>query len=366
MMGVRPYIPVIIVSYRTPGDVAACLDSLDRLDIASVVSMHICENGGAAAWDALHCALTTADGPCEAGEEIPAPLRQGFVRVAGLKLHRSGRSVFIGEAVENYGYAGGINAWLAPLMSASAWSGCWILNPDTLVEPGALAALEGMAHDRGLGVVGSRLMAMGESNVVQCRGLRWRKLLASVLAVGRNDSTHVEPEPDAIEAQLDSPSGASCYITRPCIDAIFPLDERYFLFFEDLDWGVRARRAGFGIGHAHASVVFDQGGTSAGGSRSSKSGGSPLSIYLGFRNRLLFVEAHHRAWLWWTAFMACLHALRLARYDRAALAPALRGLLAGLRGETGRPDWLVARHQLPTAERSECEALASAEALTER
>jgi N-acetylglucosaminyl-diphospho-decaprenol L-rhamnosyltransferase len=364
MSGVVYGSPIIIVSYRTPGDVAACLSSLDALAGAAAASVHICENGGAAAWDALHAVLLNAGGPCVSGEQCPSPIPQAFVRVAGLRLRRSGRLVFIAEARENFGYSGGINAWLAPLMRLSEWTGCWILNPDTLVAPSALSALEQCARDRDLGVVGSRLMANGEERLVQCRGLRWRSILASVLAVGRNDAALVEPAPDAIEALLHSPSGASCYFTRPCIEAIFPLDERYFLFFEDLDWGVRARRAGFRIGHAHASVVVDQGGTSAGGGRSTGSVGSPLSIYLGFRNRLLFVEAHHRRWLWWTALMGCLHALRLSLRDRAAVQPAFHGLLAGLRGETGRPDRLVARHRLPDApsSRAQIDAPATSEA----
>ena len=39
------------------------------------------------------------------------------------------------------GYAGGINAWLAPLLELGGWKGAWILNPDTTPEAHALAAL---------------------------------------------------------------------------------------------------------------------------------------------------------------------------------------------------------------------------------
>ena len=348
MSGVGSGSPIIIVSYRTPGDVAACLSSLDALVGALAASVHICENGGAAAWDELHATLLKSDGPCAAGEQFPSPIRHTFARVAGLTLRRSGRLVFLAEARENLGYSGGINAWLAPLMRLSNWRG--VLDSQSGHIGGARRAARSRAKRARPRSRHGRKPADGE------RGGKARAVSRSALAqhIGERAgggaeriSAFTEPAPEAIEAQLHSPSGASCYVTRACIEAIFPLDERYFLFFEDLDWGVRARRAGFRIGHAHAFVVIDQGGTSVGGSRSSGSVGSPLSIYLGFRNRLLFVEAHYRRWLWWTAFMGCLHALRLSLHDRAAVRPAFHGLLAGLSGETGRPDWLVARHRLP-------------------
>ena len=130
-------------------------------------------------------------------------------------------------------------------------------------------------------------MASRTSTHVLCRGLRWRRVLAGTLAVGQNSLADVEPIPEEIEAQLDAPSGASCYLTRPCVEALGPLDERYFLFFEDLDWGIRARRAGHRVGHAHRSVVVDVGGTSIGSSRSPDAESSPLAVYLEFRNRTL-------------------------------------------------------------------------------
>ena len=122
-----------------------------------------------------------------------------------------------------------------------------------------------------------------------------------------------------------------------------PLDERYFLFFEDFDWGARAREGGYRVGYAHKSIVIHAGGNSV-GSPSHGAIGSPLAVYLGFRNRLLFVQAHYPQWWIWTALVSWLHAIRLIR--RGRFKPAVLGVLAGLRGETGRPDWLVAQHKV--------------------
>ena len=339
-----PFTPIVIVSYRTADDVAACLTSLDALQTEPTIIVYICENGGGAAWNDLCTTLVRPDGACTPAEDLSLPFRHDFNRIACLRLRQSGRSVLVGGAPENLGYSGGINAWLMPLMRYPGWHGCWILNPDTLVAPDALTALMVQAVNRNLGMVGSRLIATPLATRIINRGLHWRPVLASTSAVDQNALASFEPDPEATEALLDAPSGASLYLTRSCAEALVPLDERYFLYFEDIDWGVRARLAGFRLGYAHGSVVIHPGGRSI-GTPSQRYVGSSLALYLEFRNRLLFVRTHYPGWSVWTALMSCLHALRLL--PRGGFGIAARGLLAGLRGETGRPGRLIARHHIP-------------------
>ena len=92
-----------------------------------------------------------------------------------------------------------------------------------------------------------------------------------------------------IEVAMDSPSGASMYVTRPCIEKIGLMDESYFLFFEDLDWGVRAKSCG--LGYASASIVGHKRGTTT-GSAKSLAKMPRLSIYLEHRNGINFVCRH--------------------------------------------------------------------------
>ena len=266
-----------------------------------------------------------------------------FNRIACFRLRSSGQHVYVGEAPDNLGYTGGINQWLLPLLDVPDWSGCWVLNPDATVEVGALSALVAEAADRKLGIVGSRIMWASTDPHIRSRGLKWRRVLADVGAVDLGATKFVRPDSEAIEARIDAPSGVSVYFTRACAKALAPLDERYFLYFEDLDWGLRAKNAGFPVGHAHNSVVYHVGGASL-GSPSPDYVGSPLALHLGFRNRILFSREHYPAWFPWTALMAVLHALRLS--PRGGFRPALGGLIAGLRGEDGRPDRLLAEHRI--------------------
>lgn len=338
-------IPILIVSYRTPGDIRDCLASLDTLQADPPAAIFICENGGPAAWESLCRTLLAPNGGCVRSRCRAPRLGTRLGKIACLELAGSGRTVFVAQATGNLGYSGGLNAWLEPLMDNADWPGCWILNPDALASADSLAALLAETGSNKLGLTGSRLtdrLAHPQRGIV---GLCWQRLLARTAAVTMSKAAtdHRRGGP-AARSRITSPSGASVYITRRTLTDIYPLDERYFLFFEDVDWGVRATRAGHRVGYAFDSVVAHLGGGST-GTRSFGYGGSRLSVYLSFRNRLLFVQTHYPGWFAYTSLLSVLHAVRVAPHG--AFIPAIKGIAAGLRGETGRPDWLIDVHVVP-------------------
>jgi N-acetylglucosaminyl-diphospho-decaprenol L-rhamnosyltransferase len=325
-------IPIIIVSYRNPTDVVGCLKALQKSAEDPAFDVYICENGGAAAFDELLSALVNADGLCEHGP-MREPMPQ-FVRVQSLRLCGREAEVAIAEAEENLGYGSAINAWLRVLLAVADWPGVWVLNPDTQPEPRALAELVAWAAQRKKGMVGSRIVALGQSQIVGTRGLRWRRLRAITAAIDKGAPSTVKPDPEEIEARLDAPSGTSIYITRQCLDRIGLMDERYFLFLEDLEWGYRAKRS-CGVGYAHSSVVEHRHGTTTGSDKAD----TPFTVYLEFRNRLNFVRQHHPAWVAWTILMLVLRSFEHGIGGGfISLLAALSGLRAGIAGETGRPD----------------------------
>jgi GT2 family glycosyltransferase len=333
------HIPIVVVSYRNPADVAECLEALRGLAAEPAFDVYICENGGATAFDSLVSVLSRADGPCTADTAL-MPLCEEmsrFVRVQCLELRSRDVRVLTAEARENFGYAGGINAWLRVLFCNPAWPGVWILNPDTRPDPLSLAELVAWSASRRKGMVGSRVVSFEEPDIVHTRGLRWRPTRASTVAVDFRTPAAIEPNHDAVEEQLEAPSGTSIYVTRRCLERIGFMDERYFLYFEDLDWGYRAKNFG-GVGYAHRSVVPHRGGTTIGSARSRRAA-SQLSVYLEFRNRVLFVRQHHRSWLAWTLLILSVRSLEYGLAGSFAnMRAAIVGLKAALVHETGRPD----------------------------
>jgi hypothetical protein len=79
------------------------------------------------------------------------------------------------------------------------------------------------------------------------------------------------------------------------------------------------------------------------GSAPTRAARSRLAVYLDFRNRILFVRQHYSGWFAWTVLVTLLRSGEFLLVGAVAnFLIALRGTLAGLRGETGRPDHIMA------------------------
>jgi N-acetylglucosaminyl-diphospho-decaprenol L-rhamnosyltransferase len=346
-------IPVIIVGFRNARDVGGCMRALGRMVSTPSMAIFICENGGAIAFNDLVAILTGPEGSCDPDSSAPMLTSPRLVRQIRLRLRTRDPAktvrVHIGEACENLGYAGGVNAYLKPLIDETEWQGVWVLNPDTEPEPDALKELVQYAVEHNRDMVSSRQCPRYEPHIILGRGLAWRKWRGGARLVDWRSPATICPPPDEIDRQLDSPSGASMYVTRTCIERIGLMDERYFLYFEDLDWGLRAKQQGV-IGYAHRSVVVHDIGTTI-GSATSRRGSSALSVYLFFRNRLLFTRVHFPNWLAWTFLMEIVEILEYVRLRSFRnMMMAFRGLGAGVVGRTGRPDHIMSMHRTPTRE----------------
>lgn len=327
--------PVVIVGFGNADEIVKCVTAIGEQRGCPRIGVFICENGGPAAFDALISALSNPGGPCA---DVAAALDPGgFVRTRRLRLAGAPVPVTVGLARENLGFPGGVNAWIRPLLAERGWSGVWILNPDTWPQPDALAELIDFVAKRRKGMVSSRVMFPDRSDIASSRGLKFRKLTASEIGVDIFAPVSPAPDPDDVERRIDSPTGVSFYVTRACIDQIGLMDESYWLYWEDFDWGVRAK-AVCGIGYAHNSVVPHIGGSSSGavGNRVQR---SPSSVYLKNRNKLHFVRRHHPRWFAWTVLVSFLRSGEfLAAGSTRNFVAAVRGLIAGLRGEKGRPE----------------------------
>ena len=147
-------VPIVIVGSRTFGGYLECLTAVGQRDCPKF-EVFICENGGAAAFDAPEKALSEKIGPCEAGVESVEPASSDFVRARRLRLAAEGfRSPSVRPA--KFRFRRRNQCVDAALACQPGWTAPWILNPDTYPEPDALAELAAYASERGKGMVGSR------------------------------------------------------------------------------------------------------------------------------------------------------------------------------------------------------------------
>jgi N-acetylglucosaminyl-diphospho-decaprenol L-rhamnosyltransferase len=302
------HVAVAIVGFRNTDDIVRCVAALDRSTHRDF-EVVICENGGPEA----HAKLTAA---------IPRVLSAGQPVRAVLASH-------------NLGYAGGVNVCLVESPGAEAW---WVLNPDTVPEPDAMAGLAAKLSDGTCEAVGCPLHLA--SGMVQSYGGRWQGWIARPVSIGHGNPLNVPTDPVRVERSQNYLNGASMLIGRRFLVEVGLMREDYFLYCEEVEWCLRGVARGMRLGFApDARVLHFQGTTTGAGG--SLAGRSRLSIYLGERNKILTTRDCFPGRLPVATLSALL--LHVWRFGRCGawrqLGYGLAGLWAGLSGERGAPAW---------------------------
>lgn len=184
------------------------------------------------------------------------------------RVARSAKLKMVGEGV-NRGFAAGVNLGA----KASTADRFLIINPDAILQPGSVVALESaITNAAEPAIVGGRIF--GEDGKEQ-RGARRRKLTMRSAAatflgagwlrainpgfVGLN--RHEEPLP-AGPILMDAVSGALMYMTRQGFERLGGFDEGYFLHVEDLDICRRAEADGGAVIYTPFASALHHGATS--------------------------------------------------------------------------------------------------------
>ncbi len=253
------HIAVAIVGYRNAADIARCLEALATSTYADF-EVVICENGGPDAYEALVAAIPNA--------------------------LASGQGVRTVLAERNLGYAGGVNRCLAATPEADAW---WVLNPDTVAEPEAMAALARRLADGSCAAMGA--IVYRRNGKVQSYGGHWSAVTGRCVSLGFNKRLDEAVDGAVIERKQNYLSGASMMISRAFLQAAGPMREDYFLYCEEVDWCLRAIKRGLRLGFEPAARVLHVTGTTTGAYDPIRERGR-TPIYLSARNAVLLLRDH--------------------------------------------------------------------------
>jgi GT2 family glycosyltransferase len=304
-------IVVCLVGFGNIADFIRCLPALSAQTYAEF-EVVICENGGPEAFAAL-------------SEVVPPRLQKG-------------QAVTLIADHSNPGYAGGINRCIA------ARPGCefyWVLNPDTVPRPGALAAMVADIRVRNLDATGGPIV-LPSGRLRTCGG-RWSRWLAFPIAIGMDLPADQCPTAAEVERRLDFISGASLLATHRLIEEAGLMREDYFLYGEEVEWCLRARARGLKLGFTRGGEVLHFQGTTTGSGHDLGEQGL-LPIYCNERNRILILRDTEAAPVFAIGVLGAL-LLIVWRYGRRglwqAMGVALSGLRDGIMNRRGKPAWLV-------------------------
>ncbi len=210
-------VSVVLVNYRKPDDTLACLEGLGALD-----------------WPADSLEVIVVDN--ESGDGSAAAITEG---APGVRLI---------EAGENRGFAGGCN------LGAAAARGRYLafINNDAKPDPQWLRAAVSVLEGHGS-------VACVASKVLDWEGATVDFIDAGLSFYGHGFKLHVGEASAGLgneEHDVLFASGAAMVIDAEVFRHVGGFDERFFMFFEDVDLGWRLWLSGYEVRYVPSSLVF--------------------------------------------------------------------------------------------------------------
>lgn len=251
---------VVIVSYNVRSEVDACLTSLLRHTDPCSTTVVVVDNA-------------SSDG-------------------TGDMVRASWPAVRLIETGGNVGYARANNLGIRTTVSEFVL----LLNPDTLVLPGSIQSLVGaLAAHRDAAAAGPRLRderGLPELSFAWTAGplgeLR-QKIVGSLYARRLRPVVRLVDRWSRTAGERAWVSGAALLVRRRDLESVNLLDERYFMYTEDVDLCVSLRRQGRKVLYVPQSEIVHLRGRSA--------ARNPETERMRRQSQLAYYEKHHPQWL---------------------------------------------------------------------
>ena len=201
------------------------------------------------------------------------------------------------EATENRGFGAGNNLAIQSALHSSAGTApdhLLLLNPDTLAHPDTARVMsEFLDGNPQVGIVGCSLVDRSGNSHCAAHNLpsvlaEFEESLSLGIVSRALHRPRVSQPAQSTSRECGWVSGAALMIRAATVRQIGLFDERFFLYFEEVDWCRRARKAGWKVCHLPAVAVTHLEGASTGVSRAS------LSPHWRNSRRHYFLKHHGR------------------------------------------------------------------------
>lgn len=243
-------ISVVVLNWNNAPDTLACLESLSQVTYPHV-EIVVVDNG-------------SDDGSATA-------IRQRFP------------SSLVLETGANLGYAGGNNVGIRHALGRRTDLIC-VLNNDVLAAPDFLEPLvQASVGSPGSAVCTPMICEVAQPDRIWTLGATVDRRTGSPIRLHAGEAStewaHAAPY------EVDFAPGTAMLVPRQVFEAVGLMDEEFFLYFEEMDWGLKARRAGCRILAVPSAVIWHKVSATLGQT-------SPVVDYYMLRNHLRFVARH--------------------------------------------------------------------------
>jgi GT2 family glycosyltransferase len=221
----------------------------------------------------------------------------------------------------NLGFSGGMNLGIRLALRRGA-DRVLLVNSDVIVPPDCVERLERCLETQRAGIAGPVVVARSDPGWIASLGLsyapRTGRMRHRGVGATRGDGDRIESR------HVDAVSGCLMLIRREVFDAVGLLDEDFFFSFEELDFCLKAKQAGFPTVLDGTAVAYHEGGRSIGTD-------TPLRLYFAARNNLLLASRNGSPQSLRTLSIIALNLAHAARTNGASLRTRLGAVVRGVR-----------------------------------
>jgi hypothetical protein len=277
-----PLVYIVVLSWNNASDVVECLESIRKLDYPN-----------------YRIVLVDNDST----DNTPSILRERFPNVHLIVNDR------------NLGYTGGNNVGIRYALENGA-DYVLILNDDTTVEPDILSKLVHIAEaDSKIGMLGPAIVSYtNHSNEYVGATINWRN---GTTAYGSSTASET--------GEVDYIAGCALMVKSRVALEIGLLDTTFFCYFEDADWCLRCRHAGYRVVAVPHAKVYHK------GTPDNAQHNSTGLLYYYLRNQYLFMRryADWSRWLLFQFYFAYRCLLQFYDFRRKGEAAKAESVIAG-------------------------------------
>jgi len=248
MRNKTPRVVVVILNWNGARDTVECIESVLKIDYSNF-EIVVVDNG-------------SSDGSA-------GVIRDRFDHI------------YLIENKANLGYAEGNNVGIRHALSHEA-EFVWLLNNDTVVDKNALTAMTDLAgRNRDIGIFGSKIYYYDKPDILWFAGatIDWKRAISAHVGRLEKDTGQYE-----VEKEVDRVTGCSMLIRREVLEDVGLFDEKFFLYDEEVDLCVRARKKGFRNYYVPKSIVHHKISVSTG------ENSVPVYAYYNTRNFLYLIR----------------------------------------------------------------------------
>lgn len=290
---------IVLVNWRRPDDTIECLESVFKSTIP--VRVIVVDNGSndgsldrIAEWAAGERPAIPVSPAMARFSQPPVPKPISVRRLDTAAIAAGGGAsdalLTLIDSGGNLGFAAGNNIGLKLLLTDPRIDYFWLLNNDTVIEPTAAAAIAArMSATHKVGMCGTVVRFYHQPDMIQAlNGSRFNTWTGQSQGIGSRQPASMPFNPARVAEETDFVLGASLATSRAFLETVGPMDESFFLYYEEIEWARRSDGR-FTIGFAHAATVYHKEGGSI-GSSGVKGARSAASDYWLTRSRLRFVR----------------------------------------------------------------------------